>query len=89
MKVKFRELLNPLILDEEWIGFQGDSEYMNADGELVFGYWEFHEVDEYGHINRVPYKLDDMIEDYLLCNNDSLFIIENDKGVVCKVKFIY
>lgn len=89
MKVKFRELLNPLILDEGWIGFQGDSEYMNADGELVFGYWEFHEVDEYGHINGVPYKLDDMIEDYLLCNNDSLFIIENDKGVVCKVRFIY
>jgi hypothetical protein len=46
MKIKIRELLNPLILNDEWVGFMGDSEYVNEEGKLIFGYWCFHEVDE-------------------------------------------
>lgn len=36
--LKFRDLINPLILnDEDMVGFQGDSEYINGDGKLVCG----------------------------------------------------
>ena len=94
LKIKIRELLNPLILNEEWVGFIGDSEYVNEEGKLIFGYWCFHELDElankYGkNIGGTPFKLDDSIEETAFRDKDMKFIVENDKGVVCKVGFIY
>ena len=95
LKIKIRKLLNPLILDAGWVGFLGDSEYFNEDGELIYGYWCFHDLDElaekYGkNIGGTPFKLDDMLdESEFRGNGDTIFIVENDKGVVCKVKFLY
>ena len=33
MNVKIKQVINHSILNEEWIGFHGDSEYVNADGD--------------------------------------------------------
>ena len=46
MKIKFRELVNPLILNEGYdkVGFQGDSEYLREDGSVKMGCWEFVDV---------------------------------------------
>ena len=46
MKIKFRELVNPLILNEGYdkVGFQGDSEYIREDGSVKMGFWEFVDV---------------------------------------------
>ena len=42
--VQFKDLINVGILNAEWVGFQGDSEYVDENGEVQLGYWSFVEV---------------------------------------------
>lgn len=89
MKIKFRELINPYILNDEWVGFCGDSEYVNEDGQLKMGYWEFLSIIE---TKDAPvgnkFTLDDEIDDSELQHNLE-WEVENDKGTVCMVRIIY
>ena len=39
--VKFETLINPLILADRMVGFNGDSEFKDSDGELHMGSWTF------------------------------------------------
>ena len=91
MKLKIRDLINPLILNNtSMVGFMGDSEYVDEDGELVMGYWAFNSIDELNGAGRTPFSLDDMIDESELFDvEDMLFFVKNDDGVVCKILFIY
>lgn len=93
MMVKFRELINPVILNEcKWVKFFGDSEYRNDDGELVMGYWVFYEIVKDNEVGKIPYRLDDKIDEKILFDTPSdecIFAVENDNGVVCLVQFMY
>lgn len=86
--VKFRELVNPLILDAEWVGFSGNSEYKREDGEYAMGYWNFLGIAE-DEATDDDWSLDDEIDDSILYEDKWLFRIVNGKGNVCIVKFIY
>ena len=87
MYIKISTLLNSSILNEEWVGFQGDSEYFDADGELQFGNWTFVGITE-DTKGEIPLDLDDEIPEEALYG-DYLFIIKNSNGNVCVVKFGY
>lgn len=86
--VRFRQLLNPLILNEGWIGFQGDSEFKGEDGKLHMGYWSF-----LGILDDAPtdndWDMDDEIDDSVLYEEKWAFKVINSKGQVCVVKFKY
>lgn len=88
--VRFRQLLNPLILNEGWIGFQGDSEFKGEDGELHMGYWSF-----LGILDDAPtdndWELDDEIEEglFLAVCKGWKFKVVNDHRQVCAVEFHY
>lgn len=87
MMVKIRDVLNPLILNDEWVGFNGDSEYEHPQLGLMMGGWTFHEI-----LNDAPtdndWNLDDEIPDEALYR-DYLFKIVNGNGNVCVVQFHY
>ena len=89
MMVKFRDLLNPLILNDGWVGFCGDSEYISENGEVRMGYWAFLdalEIDD-GHSGNYL-TLDDEIDDSKLFG-ETRWEVENDEGLLCTVKFMY
>ena len=95
--VSIRELVNCAILnDGEWVGFFGDSEYKMDDGKIRMGYWSFvsileNFVDDVIGFNLVDgfyRELDDEISDDELTGNH-LYIVKNDKGVVCCIKLMY
>ena len=85
--VKFRRLVNPLILNkEDWVGFMGDSEYLTQSGELRMGLWTW-----LGQIEDSPetiYCLDDEIDDDEVFR-DNTFWIRNDNGEICIIKLFY
>lgn len=89
MKIKFRNLLNPYILNDEKVGFQGNSEYEDENGKLRMGYWTFLDIIdiEDAHVNN-HFTLDDEIEDYQLLNMIG-WKVKNDNGTLCIVQFIY
>lgn len=88
--VKFRELLNPLLLnDEKYVNFQGDSEYHNDKGDLVMGMWAFIGVLDDSEKSVDDLNLDNEIDDSLLFDNDALFHLVNDNGKLCLVQFFY
>lgn len=94
MRIKFRDLINPLILNEmKWIGFFGDSEYVDENEELQMGYWVFEEIiNNYkAPYGRKPYSLDSKISEEELFNNsnEDIYVVKNDKDVVCGIRLIY
>ena len=87
MMVEVRKLLNHFILDDGWVMFQGDSEYVNEDGELVYGMWTFHCILD-GYVGDFL-SLDSLIDDSVLFGDECLLKIRNDRGKVCLVEFHY
>ncbi|WP_405265312.1 hypothetical protein [Methanobrevibacter sp.] len=89
MMIKFRELVNYFILNDEKVGFQGDSEYQDENGEIRMGYWSFLDIFgvEYSYMNDY-FTLDDEIDDSELLEK-SIWKIKNDNGVICLVEIVY
>ena len=90
MMIKFRELINYLILNEDrWIGFQGDSEYVHENGEIKMGFWSFLDIIEQENVRvKEHFTLDDEISDLELLN-PTPWAVENDNGQLCVVEIIY
>ena len=85
--IKFRELLNYLLLNDGRVGFMGDSEYIDEEGEIRMGYWAFLNIVEDIHI-KDNFTLDDEIDDSELLGIP-VYAVENDNGQLCIVEFIY
>lgn len=69
--VKFRDLINPAILNAGWIGFNGDSEYISEDGELMYGNWTFVDIKKNAILNKEELEAD--LEEGVI-NDESEFI---------------
>ena len=100
MKIKFRDLVNPTIVNAEWIGFNGDSEY-KKDDDVKMGSWSLIDIDYDAISNKelsdvyledesvgVNWNLDDSIPESLL-NKGLTFEVENDKGHLCLIQLNY
>ena len=88
--VKFSQILNPLILDAEWVGFQGDSEFKDIKGELQLGYWSFLKIVPVGtYSENYVYDVDDDVDEGIILSNKFQFIVRNKKGNWCAVEFKY
>lgn len=87
--VKFRELINTSILnDEKWIGFLGDSEYVNDKGELVMGMWAF--IDVIDNSQKTYITLDANISEEMIKDwNNWNWLVMNDNGHKCEIKLFY
>ena len=86
--VKFRDLVNPNILNREWENFIGDSEYINNKGELKMGTWYLYQLYD-GWLSDGEYsQLDDEVDEEKL---DGEYYVElfNDNGNLCGVVFNY
>lgn len=86
MNIKISQIVNTSILNSEWVGFHGDSEYVDADGEVQMGYWTFRDISDDGVI--IPFELDDEIPEGALYE-DYLIPIRNKNGNICVVEFHY
>jgi len=85
--VKINQIINSSILNSEWIGFQGDSEYIDDDGNLQFGAWSFIGITDDTQ-EESPFDLDDEIDEEALYGN-YLVPIRNKKDNICVVEFHY
>ncbi len=84
--VKFRNIVNPAILNDcNYIGFQGDSEYVNQDGYLRMGYWSF--IGAIYPTEDDEFTLDTEVDSEIL--NDHTFMVMNDKNKLCFIRFNY
>lgn len=88
--VKISTLINPLILAEKWVGFNGDSEFIDSDGELQMGSWSFVGILKDEDIESVDEKygifsLDDEIKEEDVFNNENLIPVwdKNRQFVAC------
>ena len=83
----FRELINSTILnDEDMVGFQGDSEYRNCDGKLVFGSWSFTDVYEDEPVQESDWNLDSEIPEHTLWDGIQDYLVRNDNGTLCEIQ---
>ena len=84
--VQIRELINTSILNSEWVGFNGDSEYIDENGELQMGCWTFKGIiqDPQGE----PYTINDEIQDDIIYG-DWLIPVTNEKGNICIIELGY
>lgn len=86
--VKFKELVNTSILDsEKWVGFFGDSEYINDNGEVVMGYWSFDGINN----NLIPelsntYEMELSEEEI---TGKKGYTLLNSKGTICLITLYY
>lgn len=87
MRIKISNLINSSILNSEWIGFTGDSEYVDADGELQLGYWTFIGIIEYRK-GKTFFEIDDEIPEEVIHGNHAV-LIRNENDNVCMVEFKY
>lgn len=87
MNVKIKNVINPHILNEEWIGFHGDSEYVDENGVIQMGYWNFLGITDNTQ-GEVPWDLDDEIPEKVLYS-DYLVPVLNKNGNICVVEFMY
>ena len=87
MDVKISDVLNPEILNSEWVGFQGDSEYVDEQGNVQMGYWSFVDIIDDPQ-DTIPWELGDEVPEESLYKNYR-FIIKNKKDHICVVKFHY
>ena len=85
--VKISQLLNSSILNSEWLNFMGDSEYVDENGELQFGYWSFLGIVEETN-GEVPFDLKDELPEEAIYGN-YLVPIRNKKDHICVVEFHY
>ena len=88
MMVKINQLLNQLILNDEWVRFHGDSEFQNKNGEWMLGAWSFLAIIEEVPEDAIILNPDDEIDENLVYE-DLLFCIRNAKGHICVVQFHY
>lgn len=86
--VKISQICNTYILDDEWIHFQGDSEYKDDDGELHLGYWSFIGIVDDVPEDAIILGFNDEVEEDVLYK-DLAFAIRNNNGNICVVKFHY
>ena len=93
--VTFNELVNGAILNEaKWIGFMGDSEYENENGELIMGMWAFLGTSTELHFPKEDYLNlhkeygDDLVEEILTKYGGECDVL-NDNGVLCRIKLFY
>lgn len=84
--VQIRDLINTSILNSEWVGFNGDSEYIDEDGELQMGSWTFLEVSSK---QEAHYGLDAEVGNDKIFNSPWTFWVQNDNGTSCKVQLNY
>jgi hypothetical protein len=85
MMVKFRDLVNPLILNDcNYIGFQGDSEFVDAHGYIRMGCWTYIGATI---SSEDELTLDDEVDSEIL--NDHTFMVRNDKGKLCFLQFSF
>ena len=77
--LKFRELVNPTILnDEDMVGFQGDSAYVKCDGKVIFGSWIFCDAFNDGTpVKDTDWTLDSEIEEPTLWDNIQYYHVVN------------
>ena len=93
--VKISQLLNPLILNAEWVNFQGDSEFKSEDGEWKMGAWSFIAIiDDESKVAEIEEKysgwhLDDDFPEDAVFNQDKNIPVYNSKGQLCVVQFHY
>ena len=86
----FRELINYSILnDENMVGFQGDSEYENCDGDMVFGSWSFTGVYEDEPIKDSDWNLDSEIPEHTLWDEIQDYLVRNDNGTLCEIRLMF
>ena len=86
--VKFKQLVNTSILDsEEWIGFFGDSEYKNKDGEVVMGYWSFDGINNNLEADSSNTYDMELSEDEL--TGQKGYTLLNGKGTICLITLYY
>lgn len=84
--VLIKDLINPSILNSEWVGFTGDSEFVDENGELQMGSWTFLEVSSK---QEVHYGLNVKVGNDKIFNNPWTFWVQNDQGHSCKIQLNY
>ena len=85
---KIRELVNTAILNSgEWVGFQGDSEFIDDNGKLHLGYWNFIGTDPQKQTNINLDTTIDTSQDY--CEVNGIYEVMNDNGLCCKIRIMY
>lgn len=88
MMVKISQICNTYILDDEWVRFQGDSEYQDENGEWQMGYWSFLGIVDDVPEDAIILGFNDEVEEDVLYK-DLAFAIRNNNGNICVVKFHY
>ena len=85
--VKIRDLVNTTLLNERFVGFQGDSEFLDKEeGEYKLGYWAFLGIDA---DIRTTLTLDTEIHKSVLGLDGVIFVVKNDNGRTCIIRFYY
>lgn len=84
--VKIRELINPSILNAGWVGFQGDSEFVDENDELQMGSWTFVEMSDQ---HQISWGLDAEVGNDKVFNSPWTFWVQNEMGKSCKVTLTY
>lgn len=87
--VTYRDLLNPHMLNEEKVGFFGDSEFTDKDGKLKLGYWSFLTLFDAWFRNVEYPTLDDEADIDVILKGDGYVELFNDNGNLCGVEFYY
>ena len=85
--IKISSLINSSILNSEWVGFSGDSEFVDSDGELQMGYWTFIGIIEHRK-GKTFFEIDDEIPEEDIYGNHAV-LIRNKNDNVCMVEFKY
>ena len=75
--IKISSLINPFIIADQWVGFNGDSEFIDLNGELQMGSWTYAGVLKDEDIDYVDEKygifsLDDEIPEQAVFDNEKL-----------------
>ena len=93
--VKISTLINPLMIADKWVGFNGDSEFYDSNGNLQMGSWTFVGILDEDAIESVDAKygifdLDDEIRDEDVFDNDYLIPVwDSNKQFVACIKVDY
>lgn len=90
MRIPLRNLINPNILnDKSYIGFQGDSEFVDENGKIHFGTWTYKNNLGLLEIDNTDWTLDSKVHENLLFGAFNPFEIFNDDGELCIVEIQY
>lgn len=86
MKIPIKKLINPYILNQEWVNFQGDSEYTNEKGELKYGNWTFKKIIKNNKGNILG--IDSVIDENQIYEKNRIKI-KNDNNKICIIEINY